>query len=355
MAISLVWWQIGAMTATNTATLRTKLPFWLLLGVLSVAIAEVSVASAPFAFVNPFETVFLVGFYGSHLLVLAWWTYRRGWPTLSALWFAGVLFGLYEFYITKVLWSPPWGDVISLAHIDVVSFIVLAFFWHPFMAFILPIAAAERIGTTTRWTADLLPSPRRWVVLGLAVVAAMTHGMLTGSPVVALVSTASAGLAVAVSSWWWRKERHRSWNLRELLPTDRQGKWILLILALQYLIFIPAWTPDKMPPVVGHVVVWLLYAGFAMLLDSGLRQSQRQSPAASTPLAIPPGSRILLAVIALLGLTIAGALAPAELGFIPVWGIAIWVGLRMFYKSVRSVLGQTSPQSDQLNTEARLP
>ena len=65
---------------------------------------------------------------------------------------------------------------------------------------------------------------------------------------------------------------------------------------------------------------------------------------------------LVITCIALLGLTMTGVLAPAELGFIPVWGIAIWVGLRMFYKSVRSVLGKTSPpQPDQLNIEARLP
>jgi len=108
------------MAATNPPDLRTKVVFWLLLGVLTVAIAEGSVVSAPFALVNPFEAVFAVGFYGSHLLVLARLAFRRGWPTLTALWLAGVLFGLYELSITKVLWSPPWGDAISLAHIEVV-------------------------------------------------------------------------------------------------------------------------------------------------------------------------------------------------------------------------------------------
>jgi hypothetical protein len=346
------------MNATNPPSLRTKLVFWLLLGGLSVAIAEVSVASAPYAFVSPFETVFLVGFYGSHLLVFAWLVFRKGWPTLPALWFAGVLFGLYEFYITKVLWSPPWGEVISLAHIVVVSFIVLALFWHPFMAFILPIAVAERAGTTTRWTVDLLPSPRQRTVLGVAVLAAVTHGALTGSPGVALVSTASAGLAVLGSAWWWRHNfRHRTWDLRALLPTDRQGRWIALVLALEYLVFIPTWTPEEMPPFVGHLVVWLLYAGFALLMHSALPRSAEAAPAIaeSSPVELSK-QQIGWKVAGILGLTLLGSLIPPELGFIPIWTIAIWVGLRMFYRSVKSVLRREPPSpTDQPNMEARLP
>ena len=167
--------------------LRTKLIFWLLLGFISVALAEVSVASAPYAFVNPVETVFLTLFYGSHLLLFAWLSFRRGRPSLTVLWLGGVLFGLYEFYITKVLWAPPWGDTISLAHIDIVALIVLAFFWHPFLAFIFPLAAGEVLGTSSRMVRDLLPG---WLVrasqrkaLLMFAIAALIHGMLTGNGV----------------------------------------------------------------------------------------------------------------------------------------------------------------------------
>jgi len=121
------------------------------------------------------------------------------------------------------------------------------------MAFILPVAVAERVGTITRLTVGLLPSPRRRVVVGLVCLAVVTHSALTGSPEVALISTVSAGLAVATTSWWWRRDgRHRQWDLRTLPPSDRQGKWLALILVLQYVIFIPASTPEKMSSRVGH-------------------------------------------------------------------------------------------------------
>lgn len=332
------------METSNLPRLRTKMIFWLLLAVLSVAVAEVSVASAPFAFVNPFEAVLLITFYGSHLLVFAWLTFRRGWPTLAALWFGGALFGLYEFYITKVLWSPPWGDTISMAHVDVIALVVLAMFWHPFMAFIFPLAIGEAAGTKSGWVSGLLPArltqlPRRRA-LALLGLAALTHGLVTGSPGVALVSTVSALAAIYLVGWWWRRhDRHQAWSLRELLPNDRQARWIAVLLVVQYLVFIPAWSPEKMPPLVGHVVVWLLYAGFALLLHSALQQSIDEPPALQ---AFDVDNRTLRRGATLfLALSIIGAFGPPGLGFVVVWLVATVIGVRMLIGSTRQVLRES--------------
>ena len=330
----------GGMEKTTTPTLRTKLIFWALLSVLSVAIAEVSVASAPFAFVNPVETAFLTLFYGSHLLLFAWLGFRRGWPTLPALWLGGVLFGLYEFYITKVLWEPPWGDVISLAHIDVVALVVLAFFWHPFMAFILPLAIGEAVGTRGRWVARQLPAwftgaSRRSILIAFAIVG-LTHGLMTGSPGVAIISTASALSAFLVTASWWRRGgRATRWGLRDLLPNDKQGKRIALVLALQYVVFIPLWNADSIPPLLGHVIVWLLYAGFALLFHSALKDSISSSPVPTGSPAIWPRNRVIQWAGALLFLSALGSLGQPEIGFVVVWIGAIVAGLRMLVGTLR--------------------
>ena len=334
-------------SAIRPPRLRTKLIFWLLLSVLSVAIAEVSVASSPLAFVNPLEGLFLLLFYGSHLLFFSWVSFRRGWPSLASLWFAGVLFGMYEFYITKVLWVPPWGDVITVGYIDVVAFIVLAFFWHPFMAFILPLFIGESIGTNTRWVRSLLPgwltspTPRRLVIsVG---VAAVTHGMLTGSATVAAISTLSAAAAFVVAARWWRRNGRRArWTLRDLLPSDRQARWIAALLAVQYAAFIPLWNPEKMPSASGHVVVWLMYAGFGFLLASALGTSAASAKITHTQRASRTNGS-WVAAAAIVGLTVLGSALPPEFGFVPVWLVAIVVGLRMAYRSFRAVLRPTIP------------
>ncbi len=339
--------QLGAhaedMAPTQLPTLRTKLSFWLLLSVLSVAIAEVSVASAPFAFVNPFETLFLTLFYGSHLLVFAWLTFKRGWPTLTALWLAGVLFGLYEFYITKVLWSPPWGDTISFAHVDVLALIVLAFFWHPFMAFIFPLSIAEAIGTRSWWVSSQLPpwftgASRRTTVIAF-VIAALTFGLATTSPDVAIVSTVSAMAAVGLTSWWWRrKARHCAWTLRDLLPNDRQGKRITLVLAAQYLLLAPLMNADSIPPLLGHVVVLLFYGGFALLFRSSLAESSASAWDEAGRGATWPRRRLIQWAGALLLLSVLGSLGRPEIGFVIVWLGATIAGTRMFVGTLRRVV-----------------
>jgi hypothetical protein len=336
------------MDTNSLPSLRTKLVFWLFLGVLSVAIAEVSVASSPFAFINPFETAFLVLFYGSHLLVFAWLAFRKGWPTISALWLGGVLFGLYEFYITKVLWAPPWGDTISMAHVDVIAVIVLVFFWHPFMAFIFPLTIGETVGTTSRWVRKQLPtwltgaSPRRvrWALGGIAA----THGLLTGSPAVALISTASAVGAAFVAGWWWRRgDRHASWSLRELLPNDRQGKRIALLLAAQYALFTPLWNTASIPPLLGHVVVWLLYAGFALLFRSALKESDAAMPGGQPPFGFWPRRRLLRWFAALLVVTALSAFGPPEIGAVVVWLGASVAGVRMLSGTIRRAVRKPVP------------
>jgi hypothetical protein len=310
------------------------------LAVLSVAIAEVTVASSPFAFINPLKGLFLVTFYGSHLLIFAWLTFRKGWPSLPTLWFAGVLFGLYEFYITKVLWSPPWGDAISLAHVDVISFVVLAFFWHPFMAFIFPLAIGESAGSATSWVRSQLPTwlttPGRQRATWVPAVVVVSLATFFGSPVVVLVAVLSAGLAVTVSLWWWRRDPQRvQWSLRDLLPNTKQAKGIGLLLAIQYLVFIPAWRPEAFPPLLGHVVVWLLYGGFGFLLAAALRRNRIDDPEAVAPVSTSWSRKAVLSAGALIALAMLGSLSPVPLGVFPVWGLSIIIGVRMFSRSIR--------------------
>ncbi len=154
---------------------------------------------------------------------------------------------------------------------------------------------------------------------------------------IAIVSTLSAIVTVVMVSLWWRRNtRHRRWDLSELLPNSRQGKWLAVSLLIQYLVFIPAWTPDRMPPIVGHLIVWLLYAGFGFLLHAARGHSKPQVDKAAE--AAISRKQVLLGVGALLGLSTIGALGPMNLGFVIVWLGAVVVGVRMLFSMIRKVL-----------------
>jgi hypothetical protein len=42
--------------------------------------------------------------------VLAPLAFRRGAVRLTSLWLLGAIFGLYEVYVTKILWHPTWSQ-----------------------------------------------------------------------------------------------------------------------------------------------------------------------------------------------------------------------------------------------------
>jgi hypothetical protein len=92
--------------------------------------------------------IITIPLYGLHTIVLAWVIYRFSKPGLYTLFIAGIIFGLYEAYITKVLWAG-WGPdtVWFIGGIAVVETTTLLLFWHPFMAFIIPLFASESILT----------------------------------------------------------------------------------------------------------------------------------------------------------------------------------------------------------------
>ena len=89
--------------------------FWIILAALSTFFAEVFSGSDMFPFFHPWGLLVVVPLYGLHIILLSSLVYRAGKPRFASLVFAGMLFGLYEAYLTKVLWAPPWGYPVIIA------------------------------------------------------------------------------------------------------------------------------------------------------------------------------------------------------------------------------------------------
>ncbi len=124
---------------------KKKIISILLVGILSVYTAEVFAGSSPFWFIDPiFSPILLIPLYMLHTIILfnlAWKTRRI---KMYQLYLLGVIFGLYESWITKVLWAgyfdqngnPAWGKFMGFA---IAETLVLITFWHPIYSFILPL------------------------------------------------------------------------------------------------------------------------------------------------------------------------------------------------------------------------
>lgn len=298
-----------------------KLLFWAVLGALSVFFAEVTVGSSPFPFFDAWGLLVVCPLYLLHLLVLARVAFTRGPPRFPALFFAGVLFGLYEAYMTKQLWNPDWNpDAVRVEGVAVLETIILALWWHPLMAFLVPLLVAETVLCRSRHVARALPERLQRMLFGrrrAAVLAALAVllGLLLSSdhtrrPSAGHVFVSSLG-AIAVLSllvWLWRRAtRGVRMDLPELLPTRREMVMLCACLALQYVGLGMAIRPEALPGLGPQASVWLLYVLAIAGLWLGLRRPQ-QAPLLGLP---EPPDRFLwrrwFALAAVLVLTAIGS------------------------------------------------
>ena len=127
----------------------------LLIGWIILICAEVfSGASLGVGLWNPWTLVVTYWLYFAHFFFFTTLAVRTGRTSFGSLYLWGVLFGLYESWITKVIWHGYSGDgKFIMGNIGPygISEISMVFIFHPVMAFILPLAV----------TCLLYPSLRR--------------------------------------------------------------------------------------------------------------------------------------------------------------------------------------------------
>ncbi len=127
---------------------RSRLFLFLGIASLIMLTAETLVMSLPLWFVNLWGWTMTAPLYLSHFLFLYTISVNTKKTDFKHLYFLGVIFGLYESWITKVMWSgyvnqpPMLGMFLGVA---IFEFITLAFFFHPFYSFILPLIIYELI------------------------------------------------------------------------------------------------------------------------------------------------------------------------------------------------------------------
>ncbi len=263
--------------------LRSKLLFWLIIGAVSVFFAEVISSSFPLALIHPWGYIILIPLYGLHTLVLGRLAFH-GRPTFPTLFMAGALFGLYEAYITKVLFDPNWGR--SGWHylgVDLFWVLILVTWWHMFFAFMIPMFVSERILGSD----DMMPyfpervrrffgSPvKTKIIIYLFIIwSAAFMGGNMGSfymPAVAAMLNLSV-LAILIVIW---RRRRRRYTLEEMLPKGREF-WILFVLLLIiYLVLGLLFGTSRIPGLSGQLVILGLYAFFLVMLAIGVRGSRK--------------------------------------------------------------------------------
>jgi hypothetical protein len=262
----------------------TRLFFWLLLGLLSTFFAEVLSGSAPYFLLEGFGYYGIFPIYCLHTLFLASITISNSRPfTLRTLYFASLLFGMYEAYITKVLWSPPWQpDAFRIGGVAVVETILLVFFWHAVISFLVPLFIGENLLTTSRYLRTLIPAKwqRRLLNLKFMAVFGVFASILAGTAIStvekAFIIVFFDCLVVTGLMLVWRFfTRRRGFYLIDLLPRGKELVGIGILLVFDYIYFGLILRREALPDIEGHLSILLLYTTIILLLICSIHKDKQ--------------------------------------------------------------------------------
>jgi hypothetical protein len=259
---------VPSATYVSRALVARRLPTWLLLACTSVWLAEVTATSSRFPFVTVEGWVMLVPLYGLHALLGGWLVMRAERVTWPIVYLPGVLFGLYEAYITKVLWDPTWSKADwhwQAGGLYLAQTAILVLFWHPVFAFILPLTLVERAATGSSEILAVLPRPLRWLA-----------GSRWGLVVLGLL----AGTYSSIGASWLRRagvggdvgrggaapaRGGRTGRAGAVAPgrpaVEPPSRGLAGLLVLGYLVLGVGMRRGSVPPIwPGQVTVWVMYA-----------------------------------------------------------------------------------------------
>lgn len=333
---------------------RLKFFFWIILGSLSVFFAEVVSGSDMFPFFHAWGLIVVFPLYTLHVLVLSYVVFNYGRPSFYTLFTAGTIFGMYEAYITKVLWSPTWGDpLISVAGVAAIELIVLVFFWHPFMSFIIPLFVGESILTGSRRSLNGLPgrirdlfnSRRRiyGLLLLLAGFSGIFQSLNSPSPIHSLLSGLSTTAVIMFLIYLWRnKTKGGEYDIRAFLPNKREFLFLSILLAVMYITLGILIRPDALPGLFPQLIIWLVYAGLFIMLFSHLRKSRKMVllESISSPINFSWKLIIVLPLLFTISSTIARFMLWDFRGIIMLlfWFVECTTGISVFFLAIKELI-----------------
>ncbi len=290
--------------------------FWLIVATYSVFFAEVLSGSFIFPFFNVWGYLVLLPLYGIHALLLFTLVVRWGNRSFESLFSVGLLFGLYEAFITKVIFSPPDGrSPFFFLEVDWLQVSVLVLWWHMFMAFIIPVLLAVTALTRKNDISGWLPRPVKmlladkkrsfWAIIAFLVWAGAFMGGNT-DPVSGPLAAASGLAIIYALSWLWKKRTGNAFTIEQLLP-DKKEFFILLgfLVVWCYLLLGSAFGSKGLPGITGHAVIMIVYALCLLLIMLKLRKPSEEMAPAGPLVELPPiDLKALVIMVLVLGASI---------------------------------------------------
>jgi hypothetical protein len=333
----------------------------ILIGLIVLTCSEVFAGSImPMGLFHPWTLLVTFWLYFAHFFLFTTLAIRTGRTSLSALYLWGVLFGLYESWITKVIWSGYSGDGnFALGQIGPYGYseISMVFMFHPVMAFILPLAitcllcpSLRRVFPDLAWITGKSKRARFvqfYIVFCFVPTMAMNGGSLHN-----LASNLAQVIFALFVLLLITQSRLASSDGRSIVAFGRWGFGGLCVyLLLLYGVTYNGLRPECLPSVPVQLFTFVFYA----IVIAGLWLHRKREPLAEAK--VPVEKReirlilILFAVmltLALIGSTVRESLAiliPISINFMA-WGVlgfaltlfSIWRGLREWSRRDRKTV-----------------
>lgn len=282
----------------------------ILVGVIVLICAEVfSGASLSAGLWHPWTLVVTFWLYFGHFFfctTLAVWTGRT---SLTSLYLWGVLFGLYESWITKVIWAGYGGDgKLAMGSLGPFGFseISMVFFFHPIVSFILPLTVICLIWPELRalfpdlaWFTGKSKTARMvafYLMISFVPVMAMNSG-----GVVNLVTNLIVAILVVLLLLRLARPADSARDARQIVAFGRRGLiglcvYLVVLYGASYVLLHPEGLPS--------IAIQLLTLVFYAVAISGLWLHRRREPQSFEPIQ-PREQRLVVFLFAtLLGLSI---------------------------------------------------
>jgi len=251
---------------------RKKALSILLLGLLSMLFAEIFSGASQLWFINPFGVLYTLPLYMMHTVFFLSLAIKYKKTIIRQLYWFGVLFGLYEAIITKVLWQgymhetgPALGGILGVASIE---FPILVFFWHPIFSFILPILTYQILsGHVIDDHIKILTVNKKKNIIGVMMLLAISTFILSGNQLNLLSALGAIGGTlglITLTMIFLKGEPIKIESFGELKLT-----WIIIWLIAIYLFGGIYLMPERFPSeVIGYITVGVFYLITIVLLKT---------------------------------------------------------------------------------------
>lgn len=240
----------------------------LLLGLFSMLYGEVFAGASLLWFFDAWSLLVTFPLYWSHVVFFWSLANRLKRVSLRSLYLFGIIFGLYESWITKVVWSgfmgqePILGTLFGFA---IVESLLILLFWHPIMSFILPLVSVEILYTSIRGEVDeyshLIIKNKSTTRLLKIIIFASSVALALNSKGNLLISLSAFGGTLLLIYLVFRIQRRNpeKLSLKTAVLGTKSFVFVLIYILGLYTFFFFVLLPERIPPITTILATILLY------------------------------------------------------------------------------------------------